>query len=219
MKSKEVVIDKMFDGILKLSNDFKDTFPILSEMLESSYIVEFTLEGNQRYRQYIWTNEDGSTTGWLCRLEHQIPAHIPFLPEHVLLAKNMGGIVHYWVGCECEDIDTFIDANIFTFSLKDSVLGIPEWSNHYEETSQEFNIEKPLDLSKLITFALEKNGTHTIYDIDTKEVLVYLFGDYSPFEVDVKKGQSLYTFYKYAGIDSFVDYVETLGKQWRKVLN
>lgn len=217
MKNNQVIFNEIHDGKMELPSDFASLFPRMTSLLDKAYKVEFTLNSNQRFRQYIWTNGKGGATGWLCKLEHCVPQGRNIIAEHILLSKCVGGIVEYWLDDRTEDADSFIDANEFTFSLVDSTVGIGGWEDNYVNECKEQGVE-PLDTSEFLTFALEANGNTTFYSHITKEVFVYLHDDYSPFEITPHKGHPLCTIYQYDKAQTFVEYVETLADQWLQVI-
>ncbi|MBF0648148.1 MULTISPECIES: hypothetical protein [Dysgonomonas] len=217
MKNNQVVFNGIHDGKMTLPKDFAVLFPKMTRLLDKAYKVEFTLNGNQRFRQYIWTLNGGSTIGWLCKLEHCVPQGRNIIPEHILLSQNMGGIVEYWLEDNTMEAESFIDANQFTFSLVDSTVGIGGWEQNYADECKLQGIE-PMDTSDFLTFALEANGNTTFYSHKTKEVFVYLHDDYSPFEITPHKGHPLCTIYQYDKAPTFVDFVETLAGQWLQVI-
>lgn len=217
MKSNQAIFNEIHDGKMAFSQEFTTLFPKMAELLDKAYKVEFTLNGNQRFRQYIWTNDEGGTAGWLCKLEYCVPQGRNIIPEHILLSKSIGGIVEYWLGDRTEDADSFIDANKFTFSLVDSTVGIEGWGDNCVNECKEQGLDS-FDTSEFLTFALEANGNTTFYSHKTKEVFVYLHDDYSSFGIIPHKVHPLCTIYQYEKAKSFVEYVETLADQWLHVI-
>ncbi|MBK5719385.1 hypothetical protein JGH11_00735 [Dysgonomonas sp. Marseille-P4677] len=217
MKNNQATFNGIHDGKVILSQEFITLFPKMARLLDKAYKVEFTLNGNQRFRQYIWTREEGSTAGWLCKLEHCVPQGRNIIPEHILLSQTVGGIIDYWLTDSTKEANSFIDANEFTFSLVDSTIGIGGWEDNYINECKEQGLE-PLNTSEFLTFALEANGNTTFYSHKTKEVFVYLHDDYSPFEITPHKGHPLCTIYQYDKAKSFVEYVEILAEQWLQVI-
>lgn len=217
VNNKTITFDNIRNGEVDFSKEFVTLYPKLTQLLKRATTIELTLNGNQRFRQYIWTNAEGQTSGWLCKLEHCIPQGRHLIDEHILLAKTMGGIIKYWLADESKAPDSFIDANTFTFSLTESHTGIGGWKGDYASECKSEKVE-PLDTSKFVTFALEANGNTTFYDHQTKKVFVYLHDDYSPFATIPHQGSPLCTIYEYDKVDTFTDFVETLAEQWEKAL-
>jgi len=214
-KQRDISLGKMNGVLFKPSQEFESTFPALASLLRKATVIDFVAENNQSFRQYIWTHKTGCTTGWLCRMEHQRPQDVTYISEHLLLAKQVGGIIHYWCGHE-NDVLTVIDNNNFTFTLKDCTTGLGGHEDYYYELCEEE--AAPLDISKFTVFALEANGDITLYNTETKQVYVFLPGDYSPFEFTPVEGQPLGTFYKYDRAETFVEFVELLAKQWLEII-
>lgn len=202
-------------GAVDLSAEFQTTFPALSALLAKAKVVDFTINTTQVFRQYIWFHADGTSSGWLCQLEHCVPLGRNLIPEHILLAKNMGGIIDYWR--EDKNTETFIDANEFTFMMKDSYPGIGSWKENYEIRCQDDKVE-PLDLTKFVAFALEANGNVTFYNHETKDVFLYAHDGYSPLEIKLVQGQPEYTIHQFSQTKSFADYVEQIAHQWQRAI-
>lgn len=214
MNNKQVIFNSIGDGTINLSSEFISLFPQLTQLLSKASKVEFTLNGNQRFRQYIWTNSKGQTSGWLCKLEHCIPQGRNLIDEHILLANTMGGIIDYWVDGNIGQLKSFIQANNFTFCLTDSHTGIIGWEDTRERCKMKAIASR--NVSDYVTFALEANGNSTFYNHKTKEVFVYLHDDYSPFDTEPICDCPIY---RYREAKTFVDYVELLAKQWQEALS
>lgn len=213
-KNNQICFDNIEETELNLPNEFTTTFPLLADLLHRAKVIDFVINGNQRFRQYIWFTPAGNMLGWLCQLEHLIPAEIKFLKEHLLLAKNMGGIIEHWGN---EDESTLLDAKLFNFSLKESTQGINEWEEHYLERCKEREII-PRDTSKFVTFSLESNGVPTFYDIENQQVYSYLFNGYSELRSRPINGHPDYTIYEYQDIKTFNEYIEYLAKEWLSLI-
>lgn len=207
--------DTMHGANIKFSTEFIQLFPLMTELLEKAKVIEFTINSNQRFRQYIWIHNDGTTSGWLCRLEHCVPQGRNIIPEHILLSQNLGGIINYW--SDSKSKETFVDANVFTFSLVDTFKGIGGFEDDYIRKCQEEQIN-PLDIADFVTFALERDGCVTAYNYKTKEIFMYLLDGYTPFAYSVVDGQPEYTLHQLHSAKTFVEYVEALAEQWLSVI-
>lgn len=208
----QVTFDRIHSVKLDLSKEFKELFPRMTSLLEQASVIDFTLNRNQRFRQYVWT-KNGLSYGWLCKLEHCIPVGRNIIDEHVLFSTNVGGIINYWTDGN-KDEDTFIDANEFTFSLTETFVG----GGLDDCFSRSSGNTGDLNVNSCVTFALEQNGNVTFYNYQTKEIFIYLHDDYSPFEVEPYEVAPPIAIYRYKGVVSFVDYVETLADQWSRVV-
>lgn len=214
----DIVFSTIGGGKFSPSPEFIELFPEMNRLLQSSVVIDFTIDNNQKFRQYIWIKSDKSTVGWLCRLEHCIPQGRNIIDEHALLSCQVGGIIDYWVNKSYEiDTDTFIDNNNFTFSLVNSGTGIGGWEKLYLSACENEELV-PLDTSDFVTFALEANGNTTFYNKNTKEVFYYAHDGYFPIDIFSINGQPEYTIHKFDGIETFTDYVETLAVQWQKII-
>ncbi|MBO0929656.1 hypothetical protein [Fibrella aquatilis] len=205
-----ITFDRIGNGKLTYSDDFITTFPKLFSLLKTAHVLDFTINSNKRYRQYIWRLINNKTCGWLCQLEHVFPQHLNLIPEHILLTKTMGGIINYWGGDDFNE--TLLYANNFLFGIQNSTNSF-EWADNYLEAC-ELESLLPLSLADLLTFSQESNGNNTFYHKETKEVFLYAHDGYSPLDITLKADQPKYTIYTYDNIITFNDYVETLAEQW-----
>lgn len=197
-------------------HEFQTLFPELNKLLLKASKIDFTINDNQVYRQYIWKDKKGVTSGWLCHMEHCVPRGRNIIQEHAVISKNVGTIVQYWIGGH-QDADTFLKANEYIFSLKDAAVGIGGGTEKYLSACKSEGIE-PLDLNEFVTFAVEANGNTTFYNYKTKEVFFFAHDGYSPLDITKVKGQPEYTIHKFDKANSFTDYVEHLAHQWEKVV-
>lgn len=210
--SKNIHFNRIDNGKLVLSAEFLSTFPTLAALLNCASVIDFTLNNNQRFRQYIWAIAGNNTCGWLCQLEHVIPQDKLFLPEHILLVKNMGGVIHKW-----GDVDeTLLSAKNFMFVLQDSFNGLDDEDNYLQNCKTEGYA--PIDMSNLITFAMDANGDCTFYNKNTKAVFLYAHDGYSDLDITLVEGQPEYSIYTYTNIKTFSDYVELLAKQMQQII-
>ena len=77
--------------------------------------------------------------------------------------------------------------------------------------------KEEIDYSDLLAFVYEANGALTLYDPDTKKVLLFSH-DHSFGNVEFMENQPEYTFHTFKNADSFTDYVEELAKQWKEII-
>lgn len=215
-KQPHINFTNISDGKGTFEKEFQTMFPTLNKLLLKASWIDFTINGNQLYRQYIWTDKQGNTSGWLCHMEHCVPRGRNIIQEHAVLSKNVGTIVQYWMGGH-RAIDTFLKANEHTFTLKDAVIGMGGWEENYLAACKSEGIE-PLDVNEFVTFALEANGNTTFYNSNTKEVFFFAHDGYSPIDLSIVKGQPEYTIHKFDLVNTFTDYAEQLAHQWEKVI-
>lgn len=215
MTKQQLNFDSIGDASLNLSADFVNNFPKLSALIKNASVIDFTINSNKRYRQFIWQLADNETCGWLCQLEHVVPQDLNLIPEHILLNKTIGGIIEHWGD---EDFDeTFLYAKNFTFGLQDAINSF-EWEESYLESCEEED-STPIDVSKLLTFSQEANGDNTFYNKETKEVFLFAHDGYSPLDITLVDGQPDCTIYTYDNVKTFNDYVETLADQWQQIID
>ncbi|MBL0740895.1 hypothetical protein [Chryseolinea lacunae] len=201
------------ESSLKCSDLFIATFPSLHTLISQASVLDVTLTRKKRtisYKLFTWTNAANLKRGWLCEFETN-DSPIEILSEHQLLLDNIGGIVATY-----DQIPTaaemLTDNQNFLFTKSQCSRGLNDWAILYSQSCGFEGIEK-IQTDDLICFVCEANGNETLYDLNTKQVLLFA-PDHSFRNVEVLEGQPEYTFYKMTGITTFVDYVETLADQW-----
>jgi hypothetical protein len=207
-KTKEVKID--------YSEDFSKTFPLLFQLLSKARVSDIVLTRTRKekqtihnYRLYSWNTKKGKKAGWFCRIEADNSA-IEIFPEHQLLVDNIGGIEESYQ--QSDEIVKLTDNQNFLFIKSECEPIDKDLKDVYLERCEEEELE-PLNTDNLLSFAVEANGNTTYYDLKTKKVL--LFADDHDFDyVTEVENQPENTFYTINEVDSFVDYVEKLAKQW-----
>ncbi|KFF03070.1 hypothetical protein [Chryseobacterium luteum] len=197
------------------SPELISTFPALYKLLlQSTSIlsVDITTSKNKKsnYYLYTWTDRNGLKCGWLCKTE-KIQTEIDVIAEHQLLLNEMGGITETYHHFDTE-AEMLTDNQNFIFTQSLLTKGLGDWIDLYDQVCKDENV-KQTDTKDLICFAEEANGNETFYDPDTKQVLLFA-PDHSFENVEVLKGQPEYTFYTINHVTTFVDYVETLARQW-----
>lgn len=192
-----------------LTADFRSTFPILSNLIQKSRILNLTIN-NQQYRLFSWTNKDNKSIGWLNKIESGKTNDIELIDEHELLLKEIGGIQETYN----QPVPSLSNHQNFLFIKSECSKGIGGWDEYYEMMCEEEN--KPqIDYKDFICFVLEANGDVTLYDKNTKEVMLFAH-DHSFDNVEFLENQPEYTFHRINGIKTFVDYVESLASEWTK---
>lgn len=190
-----------------LTDDFQATFPILTNLIQKSRVLNFTIN-NQQYRLFSWTNKDNKSIGWLNKIESDKTTDIELIDEHELLLKEIGGIQETYNQPE----PGLSNNQNFLFIKSECSKGIGGWDDYYEMMCEEEN--KPqIDYKDFICFVQEANGDVTLYDKNTKEVMLFAH-DHSFDNVEFLENQPQYTFHKINGIKTFVDYVESLATEW-----
>ena len=195
------------------STEFKETFPKLLELLSRAEVLEVNLireEETILYKLFSWTDSENLKSGWLCKFE-KIENGIKILPEHQLLLDNIGGIQENYHQLEL-DYEILADNQFFLFIHSECTSGMGEMKKYYEEICEEEQTN-PIETKDLICFVEEANSNRTYYNIHTKEILLYAHDHGFDF-VEVLEGQPEYTFYTINGVNNFVDYVETVAKEW-----
>ena len=195
-------------GELTVNKDFEKIFPSLNKLMNKARILNVKINSLD-YKLYSWTTSDGGSCGWLCKIEPENVSQIEILPEHQLLLDSIGGIKESY-----NEPYSFTNNQNFLFTKSKCHRGAEYWTEYYEEMCEEEKVT-PMNVENLTSFADEANGGKTLYDLNTKQV--YLFSHDHAFDyVTFMPGQPEYTFHYINGVNNFVDYVETLSKQWEE---
>jgi hypothetical protein len=193
---------------LQLSETFKKTFPLLTELLRKARILKLKIN-EQLYQLFSWTNKDGFSCGWLNKIEENTGTTFNLIKEHELLLSEIGGIQESYNQPE----PGLSNNQNFMFIQSECFVGIGGCEETYEEICNEEN-KQPIDFNDLICFVEEANGNMTLYNPENKEVLLFA-GDHCFDNVEILENQPAYTFYKINNVTTFVDYVETLATEWK----
>jgi len=191
-----------------LSNNFKNTFPILAEHIEQARILDLKIN-DQLFKLFSWTSKDNLSCGWLTKIENEKISDLKLIDEHKLLLKEIGGIQESYNQPE----ESLCNNQSYMFIESECSLGIGDWDEYYEEMCNE-EVNQSIDFKQYICFVEEANGNLTLYNPLTKEV--FLFAHDHCFEnVEFLENQPEYTFHKINNVINFVDYVETLASEWK----
>jgi len=196
---------------IRLSVEFQKTFPILTLLIQTARATLVVID-QQEYTLFAWDRNDGAVCGWLNRIDDRESYFCDLISEHELLIRNIGGIRETFNSPE----DSFSNNQNFMFLGAESSYGIGTWEEYYEDSCTYENC-KPIDHLHFIAFAEEANGALTMYDPATAKVMLFSH-DHCFDNVSSMDGQPIYTFHTFEGVESFVDYVEELAKQWRNLV-
>lgn len=193
---------------LRLSEEFKETFPGLSSIAEKARTTILEIDGEE-YLLLAWNNKDDQICGWLNKIEDPESFFCELIPEHELLLRNIGGIVEsfnqpeVWLGNNQD----------FMFTGSACFKGIGRWEEYYSMLCEEGGFEQ-IDYSQFLTFVEEANGGMTMYDTYTKKVVIFSH-DHCFTNVDFMEKQPEYTFHTIHAVETFIDYVEEVAAQWK----
>lgn len=191
-----------------LSNNFKNTFPVLTELIEQARILDLKIN-DQLFKLFSWTSKNNLRCGWLNKIENEGISDLKLIEEHKLLLREIGGIQESYNQPE----ESLCNNQNYMFIASECSLGIGDWDEYYEEMCNEEE-KQPIDSKDYICFVEEANGNLTLYNPMTKEV--FLFANDHCFEnVKFLENQPEYTFHKINNAINFVGYVETLASEWK----
>lgn len=191
----------------KLTESFQTTFPKLTSLIQKARVLDLTIN-KQPYRLFSWTNKENKSFGWLNKIELAETTNIELIDEHELLLKEIGGIQESYNQPE----PSLTNNQNFLFIKSKCSKGIGGWDDYYEMMCEEENKQK-IDYKDFICFVQEANGDVTLYNRNTKEVMLFAH-DHCFDNVDFLEDQPEYTFHTIHGINTFVDYVEILATEW-----
>jgi|LakMenEpi03Aug12_release.lakeMendotaPanAssembly.Ray.scaffolds.fasta_scaffold795532_2 hypothetical protein len=201
--------------------DIEKIFPTLCELIKKSrrHQIEFK---NDSYNLLTWDTIDGTTCGWLCKIENNGNFVIDISKEHELVLNCFGGIQESFNGPEGIELAginynySFTLNQNFLFTKSYCEIGLGDYKDYYEELCKEGNCNI-IDSEDYISFVREANGARTLYHRQTNNIVLFSH-DHCFKYVDFIKGQPEYTFHSIKGVKCFVDYVEILAKQWTEHL-
>lgn len=209
--------------LISLSDEFKQTFPRYTHLIELADVKQFVVNGNI-YRFYQWNGQNEEPIVWLCDLGTHDSENTSksagessvtrdeLLVEHILLLDNVGGILEMWDEIEDEDVLTWAKNFVFSFS---SCYRISNHNLIYGEDGwifDEVDDNDKLPIDEMVCFSEEANGNLTFYNQKTKDVFL-LLGDHCFNYVEEVAGHPEYSFYTLQEAKTFVDYAELLAKQ------
>ncbi|XWW43627.1 hypothetical protein JYG30_12550 [Fibrella sp. USSR17] len=195
-----------------LTERFKHTFPVLSSLIKKARLVNLTIN-SQLYRLFSWTNKYEVSCGWLTKIEALSDHPYDLIDEHKLLLSEIGGIQESYNQPE----PSLCNNQNFLFIESQCTKGLSGWEAYYREMCAESGYIE-IDYSELICFVQEVNGNLTLYNPDTKKVILFA-PDHCFNSVEFMKNQPEYTFHTINGITTFTDYVEALAKEWINEIN
>ena len=196
---------------MRLSEEFKDTFPKLAELIRKSRQTYLKID-NINYILFAWDTLDGQICGWLNQQETEEEYKCELIEEHELLIRNIGGIRESFNQPE----DSFSNNQNFMFIGSECSRGIGDWDDYYSMTCKEEG-KNEIDYSNLLAFVYEANGTLTLYNPSTKKVLLFSH-DHSFENVEFMENQPEYTFHTFKSVVTFEDYVEALAREWIEII-
>lgn len=190
-----------------LTKKFQETFPKLTSLIKKARVLNLTIN-YQSYRLFSWTNKDNKSFGWLNKIESDKTTDIELIDEHELILQEIGGIQESYNQPE----PSLTNNQNFLFIKSECSKGIGGWDDYYEMMCEEENKQK-IDYKDFVCFVQEANGDVTLYDRNSKEVMLFAH-DHCFDNVEFLENQPEYTFHKINGIKTFVDYVESLATEW-----
>lgn len=196
---------------IRLSAACRNTFPVLSELIDLSRQTYLTID-DVEYVLFAWDSQDGQVCGWLNKQESPDAYTYEFIEEHELLLRNIGGIQESFNAPE----QALSNNQNFLFIGSECTKGIGDWDDYYTMLCTEDG-KKEIDHAHLLAFVHEANGALTLYDPKTKKVLLFSH-DHSFDNVDFLENQPAYTFHRIHNADTFTDYVEKLARQWKQII-
>lgn len=198
-------------GTFAPTNEFRNRFPILSDLLACSRRTTLEISKGRRHI-HAWTNRLGHRFGWVCLPPPDASATVKMHADHRLLLTAFGGIEEHWNGPE-----SFL-------SNQNGSLGVPHWSigfGNREEQFQELaedlypdytDVKGDLVPSEYAEFTSEANGDMTMYHLQTAEVL------HLGFDCGVRGVTALDAYpqllYRINAAPDFVSWVETVAQVW-----
>ncbi|RQO77755.1 hypothetical protein DBR40_07205 [Pedobacter sp. KBW01] len=195
------------EGSLRLSEEFKEVFPILTTLVKKARTSYLSIDGTD-YLLLAWDGIDGKICGWLNRLEDPDSYAGGLSAEHELLLRGISGIRENF-GLS---VPALSDNQEWMFLGSECSLGLGDYDDYYEMMCADEKCGQ-IDSSDYMVFVVEANGGQVMYERASGSVHM-LSHDHCFENVAFLPGQPAYTFHTINGVGTFVDYVEILAGQW-----
>ena len=205
-----VVGDVAYPGTWRMPNALARTFPRLADLLGSANTSAVSV-GVRHYVLFSWEGEDG-ISAWLSPRPSPSPRG-DVLPAHRDLLTVFGGITE-----RSNEPET-----TWLLNTNES-LTIEEASNDatfvraYDWAFVEIPGGIPIDLTAYYSISREANGNNTFCHRLGGDVLLFA-PDHSFDDVEPLEGCPPYTLYRRRGGGTFVDWVETVARQWAAAID
>ena len=186
---------------------FNSAFPTFKELIRKARVLDLNFDGKEFKLLSFTDRKEHLSCGFLLKFENDITL-LPFLPEHILLLNNIGGIFETY---NSPDFPLFLNQHFF-FLASFCRQGLGGERVFYEELCAREGC-KPIETEHWIMYSVEANMTKTLYDPVNGEVFLWA-PDHDFNFIAPLPGQPEYTLYTINGIHTFTDYVETLAQQW-----
>lgn len=196
---------------IRLSKEFKATFPRLTELIIKSRQTYLIIDG-VNYILFAWDTYNGQICGWLNQQETEEEYTCELIEEHELLIRNIGGIRESFNQPE----DSYSNNQNFMFIGSECSRGIGDWDDYYSMICEEEG-KNQIDFANLLAFVYEANGALTLYDPLTKKVFLFSH-DHSFENIEFMENQPEYTFHTFKNVETFENYVEALAKEWEEII-
>lgn len=195
-----------------LTDKFRSTFPVLTELINQSHKTGIDTDENS-YLLFSWEKEN-HISGWLCQLDDPI---IEVIEEHQILLDNIVGIVESFNGPE-KMVVNGVNYN-YSLTLNQDFMFVGsrctehlDWEEYYLEKCKDANL-RPMDLNSKVFFTREANGAKYFYDKKTRTVNLFST-DHAFNFVNPLPNQPEYTMHSIQGVESFIEFVELAAQQW-----
>lgn len=212
-----------YNEIVQLSDEFKNTFPRLTELLELARVTKITTEATEVFYLLGWSFEYGYFGG----LTHEPSKenYTDFHEHHNLLATHFSGFI--------DDFGEIMDSNYLNTSFwqfshkeilkaksKDTYLQY----DFYKDSCKESNVNPTLNLlENFVQFTENANGDFFMYDKNNSDVWMFNHEGFGNGIVEEEYGEDLKLtqiegaseslFFKLENC-SFVDWVENGAHAW-----
>jgi len=186
------------------------TFPSLSKLLGEAFTSEIAVDGDD-YVLFSWEGRDG-VSSWLARPPCPAPGASLF-PLHRALLMEFGGIMERANESEPTWLLNTNESLTETESRRDaSFLSDYAWA--FESVPGGI----PIVLTDHYSISAEANGNTTLCHRKSGEVLLFA-PDHSFKDVVPMETCPPYTLYRRKNGRTFVDWVETMARQWARALS
>ena len=190
----------------ELCQGVRAKFPHLSALLDHATVTHVAVD-DSRYELCSWNSINGYRVGWLCMPPAQ-GDNTGLFPDHQLLLRSFGGIVER----SNEPEGTWL-LNLNDFLTLREASNDGSFIEDYRWAFDDAETDIPIELSDYYSVSREANGNTTLCHRQTGAVILFA-PDHFFDHITVIPGCPEYTLYEIDGAICFVDWVETIARQW-----
>lgn len=186
------------------SGTFSSLFPTLAHLLAAAHTSSVSIDDSE-FVLFSWEGRE-SVLSWLARPAEPVASGL--FPAHRTLLSQFGGITERGGEFEGQWLLNTTESLTLPEACHDAAF-----IRDYEWAFEGVPGGIPIDPASYYSISREANGNHTLCHRVAGDVLLFA-PDHSFTHVIPLDGCPDYTLYRINGAPTFVDWVETVAKQW-----